>query len=135
MPSTLVPPAAPAASVTSSGIDPDLQRKIQEAKERIKSTIMKTNPYLVSNNFNSILPATYCKHLLISCVFEHQSSASSAARAADDSSKAKGGLKVEAHPALLLDQSGKLDIKRAAALIPKPNFATIKVSVYLNIRL
>ncbi|CAG8535778.1 6515_t:CDS:10 [Paraglomus brasilianum] len=102
MPSALVPPAAPVAPVTSSGIDPDLQRKIQEAKERIKSTIMKTNPYL--------------------------SSPSSAARAADDSSKAKGGLKVEAHPALLLDQSGKLDIKRAAALIPKPNFATIKAN-------
>ncbi|CAG8645433.1 16052_t:CDS:2, partial [Acaulospora morrowiae] len=40
----------------------------------------------------------------------------------------KGGLRVEAHPALLLDQSGKLDLKRAAALMPKPNFATVKAN-------
>ncbi|CAI2164785.1 4760_t:CDS:10 [Funneliformis geosporum] len=78
----------------SSGIDPDLQRKILEAKERVKVNLAKANPYL----------------------------------AADDSSKAKGGLKVEAHPALLLDQSGKLDLKRVAALIPKPNFATVKAN-------
>ena len=52
----------------------------------------------------------------------------------DDSTKAKGGLKVEAHPALLLDQSGKLDLKRVAALIPKPNFATVKVS-YIKIKI
>ena len=72
MPSALVPPAAPVAPVTSSGIDPDLQRKIQEAKERIKSTIMKTNPYLVNKDFNVILPATYYRELLlITCIFEH----------------------------------------------------------------
>ncbi|CAJ0760302.1 23353_t:CDS:2, partial [Entrophospora sp. SA101] len=46
----------------------------------------------------------------------------------DDSAKAKGGLKVEAHPALLLDQSGKLDLKQASTLIPKPNFATVKAN-------
>ncbi|CAG8511816.1 6523_t:CDS:10 [Funneliformis caledonium] len=86
----------------SSGIDPDLQRKILEAKERVKVNLAKANPYL---------PST-----------------SSLAKAADDSSKAKGGLKVEAHPALLLDQSGKLDLKRVAALIPKPNFATVKAN-------
>jgi hypothetical protein len=59
-------------------------------------------------------------------------STSSLAKAADDSLKAKGGLKVEAHPALSLDQSGKLDLKRVAALIPKPNFATVKVSYIKN---
>ncbi|RIB04738.1 hypothetical protein C2G38_2221509 [Gigaspora rosea] len=48
----------------------------------------------------------------------------SASENGDDSIKAKGGLKVESHPALLLDQSGKLDLKRASALMPKPNFAT-----------
>jgi hypothetical protein len=42
---------------------------------------------------------------------------------------------VEAHPALSLDQSGKLDLKKVAALIPKPNFATVKVSyIKLNIQ-
>ncbi|EXX74299.1 Prp3p [Rhizophagus irregularis DAOM 197198w] len=87
---------------TSSGIDPDLQRKILEAKERVKVNLAKANPYL---------PST-----------------SSLAKAADDSLKAKGGLKVEAHPALSLDQSGKLDLKRVAALIPKPNFATVKAN-------
>ncbi|CAG8673050.1 19805_t:CDS:10, partial [Racocetra fulgida] len=87
-------------SLVASGIDPDLKRKIQEAKEKIKVNLAKANPYLPSTN-----------PLL---------------KLGDDSIKAKGGLKVESHPALLLDQSGKLDLKRAAALMPKPNFATVK---------
>src|ERR1043165_1246015 len=32
---------------TASGIDPDLQRKILEAKERVKVNLAKANPYLV----------------------------------------------------------------------------------------
>ncbi|CAG8584755.1 15686_t:CDS:2, partial [Dentiscutata heterogama] len=85
-----------------SGIDPDLKRKIQEAKEKIKVNLAKANPYLPSTN-----PLV---------------------KLGDDSIKAKGGLKVESHPALLLDQSGKLDLKRASALMPKPNFATVKAN-------
>ncbi|CAG8505803.1 4656_t:CDS:2 [Ambispora gerdemannii] len=83
-------------------IDPDLQRKIQEAKERVRVTLSKANPYL---------PST-----------------SSLAKSSDEAAKAKGGLKVEAHPALLLDQSGKIVINKASALIPKPNFATVKAN-------
>ncbi|CAG8617113.1 24029_t:CDS:10 [Cetraspora pellucida] len=89
-------------SLVASGIDPDLRRKIQEAKEKIKVNLAKANPYLPSTN-----PLV---------------------KLGDDSIKAKGGLKVESHPALLLDQSGKLDLKRAAALMPKPNFATVKAN-------
>ena len=33
----------------TSGIDPDLQRKILEAKERVKINLAKANPYLVCN--------------------------------------------------------------------------------------
>ena len=35
----------------ASGIDPDLQRKILEAKERVKVNLAKANPYLVCNQF------------------------------------------------------------------------------------
>ncbi|RIB04737.1 pre-mRNA processing factor 3-domain-containing protein [Gigaspora rosea] len=100
------PPAVPnlpyQPSMVVSGIDPDLKRKIQEAKEKIKVNLAKANPYLPSTN-----PLV---------------------KMGDDSIKAKGGLKVESHPALLLDQSGKLDLKRASALMPKPNFATVKAN-------
>ncbi|CAG8556057.1 690_t:CDS:10 [Diversispora eburnea] len=89
-------------NLTSVGIDPDLPRKIQEAKEMVRANLAaKANPYLPSTS-------TLSK--------------------SDDSSKAKGGLRVEAHPALLMDQSGKLDLKRTAALTPKPNFATVKAN-------
>ncbi|KAG9286198.1 hypothetical protein G9A89_014184 [Geosiphon pyriformis] len=97
-----LPPQPPPIPQFGVGIDPDLQRKIQEAKERIKVNLAKANPYL---------PST-----------------SSLAKSTIDSAKAKGGLKVEAHPALLLDQSGNLVLTKASALIPKPNFATVKAN-------
>jgi hypothetical protein len=48
--SITTPPISTQNNFMTSGIDPDLQRKILEAKERVKVNLAKANPYLVCNH-------------------------------------------------------------------------------------
>lgn len=104
------PPGSGSAPPATSSIvsQEELRRKIMEAKEKVRMQMMNMSKSGSGSSTAGMNGPT---------------------GGAASSSTAKGsGLQVQAHPSLVMDETGKWDFKSTTLLIPKSNFATTKAN-------
>ncbi|KAJ1984856.1 U4/U5/U6 small nuclear ribonucleoprotein prp3 [Dimargaris verticillata] len=98
------------------GMSAEIQRKLQEARERIEAMKRKANPTNVVPQ-RPALPAT---------------ATASASTERDQAPKRLSGLNTAIHPSLMISQeTGQIEIKALSshlAPLPKPSFATVKAN-------